>query len=255
MTCLRAALRHVPLTCRDTITLQCKLDCEKMVRVLQEEIRRLTALSDETILKTNSRRARSSMQSNTQLHINRNTEIDYEGFKPDIAATRRIAEKYVKTVQVNGAEVVRIDVPKPSSTTKKKTVLSLYNPGQNDAISDLPTQYRPAVNRKGSGSVSSKYMEALSQSNSPKGNNNRKANPDTSIHDPKRGMEEVIVGNKSVEKEKLDRGPPSMAAMAAAAALKRSKNKEVSSGKDMNDVSSSGPPSMAAMAAAAIFVN
>ena len=46
-----------------------------------------------------------------------------------------------------------------------------------------------------------------------------------------------------------------MAAMAAAAALKRSKNKEVSSGKDMNDVSSSGPPSMAAMAAAAIFVN
>ena len=66
------------------------------------------------------------------------------------------SEKYVKTVQVNGAEVVRIDVPKPSSTTKKKTVLSLYHPGQNDAISDLPTQYRPAVNRKGSGSVSSK---------------------------------------------------------------------------------------------------
>jgi len=221
-----------------------KSECERLQLVIKEELSRLHAIIHKKFpaKKVGDKHGVQSYLPSISDEIVRKfglatgaSEVEYEGFKPDIAAKRQIAEKYVKAVQLHGSEVVREDVPKPVSKEKKKDVLAKYCPPK--AQTEIKSHQYP-ISKINKSSITSKYMVAV-KSTERDGN-------EESLQPSGIAAMAAAAALKKNNSEGVG-GGGGIAAMAAAAALKKSqaKKKEVDDGSDL-------PPSgIAAMAAAA----
>ena len=269
---LRVCLKHSEHIRHDAAALRIKVECEQMMNVVKEELRRLNALSLDMFP--------SEVQEGTYLYDannpahggagagkskrpvggvatafvladkavkikGQNKECEYEGFKPDIAAKRRIAQSYVENVKVAGAEIVRQDVPKPVDRTKRASVVAIYSnatAANQSPENGSPKSPKPTIKVSDKGKLSSLYLSAVLNSDaSPEKPGERRSalRLSASEMEAMKGKTAAIKQNNTVPQ-----GPPAdgIAAMATAAALMKQK-----------DIAHQGPPagSIAAMAAAA----
>ena len=218
-----------------------KSECERLQIVIKEELSRLHAIIHKKFPAKkigDKHGVQSYLPSISDENVRKFglamgvSEVEYKGFKPDIAAKRQIAEKYVKAVQLHGSEVVREDVPKPVSKEKKKDVLAKYCPSK--AQTETKSHQYP-IPKKNNSSITSKYMVAVKSTE--RGEKEGSLQPS--------GIA-AMAASAALKKNKGEGGGGGIAAMAAAAALKKSHDKKKDVGGD-----TSHHNGIAAMAAAA----